>query len=383
MTTQPIVHSAVDGLQYLSRGTDHLGSLQRTLRDLVGYRTLANELTQNADDSGTANESCRATAITFDVRKDRLIVENDGRFSDCGSITDAQCAWKTKRGSKCDYHRFRTVAGGDKRNELTATGAFGIGFTSVYQITDRPELIASGRHWIIDELAEESKRIIVCPGCSDCLAEEVANTRFVLPFASSPTSPLRQELKFTAFSKASRLELIDELESVLPDSLLFLKSVSKLVLRVDGITKLKLQRVKDGDDLLLANGSPPDRVWHRLDGDFDKEAAELKKSYPQIEEKRKSSVSIVFSDDVEPNGLLYACLPTQQHTGLPFHINADFFPSSSRKDIVLETDFQSEWRSSAFRNLRWIPKSNLSISINIGLEKALPLQLRRERRQLS
>jgi len=349
MTTQPITSAAVDGPQYLSRGTDHLGSLQRTLRDLVGYRTLANELIQNADDSGTANESHRATAITFDVLDDRLIVENDGRFSDCGSITDAQCAWKIERGSKCDYHRFRTVAGGDKRNELTATGAFGIGFTSVYQITDRPELIASGRHWMIDELAEESKRIIICRGCTECLAEEVANTRFVLPFASSPGSPLREELKFTAFSEASRRELIDELEAVLPDSLLFLKSVSKIVLRVDGVTKLELQRVNDGDDLLLANGSLPDRVWHRLTGDFDKESAELKKRYPQIEGKRKSSISIVFSDDVEPAGLLYACLPTQQHTGLPFHINADFFPSSSRKDIVLESDFQSEWNRAALR----------------------------------
>src|SRR2546430_445612 len=79
---------------YLSRGTDHLGSLQRTLRDLVGYRTLANELIQNADDAGSANESNRATSLIFDVRRDALIVDNDGRFSDCGAVQAPVCGWK-------------------------------------------------------------------------------------------------------------------------------------------------------------------------------------------------------------------------------------------------------------------------------------------------
>ena len=142
MLISPTVPNTNADPQYLSRGTDHLGSLQRTLRDLVGYRTLANELIQNADDAGTANEAHRASSIIFDVRPDELLVENDGRFSDCGKVIEKLCPWKPQRGSMCDFHRFRTVASGDKRNEPWATGAFGIGFTAVYQLTGQ-----SGSHF--------------------------------------------------------------------------------------------------------------------------------------------------------------------------------------------------------------------------------------------
>ncbi len=137
MSTQSPVPPVAGGPQYLSRGTDHLGSLQRTLRDLVGYQTLANELIQNADDAGTGNEAERASAITFDVRPDCLIVDNNGRFSDCGSVHESTCVLKLKRGSKCDFHRFRTVASGDKRSETLATGAFGIGFPAALRRDSR------------------------------------------------------------------------------------------------------------------------------------------------------------------------------------------------------------------------------------------------------
>jgi hypothetical protein len=49
------------------------------------------------------------------------------------------------------------------------------------------------------------------------------------------------------------------------------------------------------------------------------------------------------------NGLLCACLPSQHTTGLPFHINADFFPSNDRKRIILEQDYQSIWNREALR----------------------------------
>ena len=65
---------------YLSRGIDHLGDLGAKLRDLQGYRTLAYELIQNADD---ARES---KSVTFDVSQEALIVDNDGVFSDCGKV---------------------------------------------------------------------------------------------------------------------------------------------------------------------------------------------------------------------------------------------------------------------------------------------------------
>lgn len=73
---------------YLSRGIDYLGDLGAKLRDLQGYRTLTHELIQNADDAPTAS------SMSFDVRDDALVVNNDGVFSNCQHVEDAECPWR-------------------------------------------------------------------------------------------------------------------------------------------------------------------------------------------------------------------------------------------------------------------------------------------------
>ncbi|MCP6711583.1 hypothetical protein NL489_29975, partial [Klebsiella pneumoniae] len=47
-------------------------------------------------------------------------------------------------------------------------------------------------------------------------------------------------------------------------------------------------------------------------------------------------ISIGLRIDPEPlsEGVLYAFLPTEQSTGLPMHINVDFFPESDRKALI-------------------------------------------------
>ena len=121
---------------FLSQGIDYLGFLNAKLRDLRGWATLLNELVQNADDPEDA------TRITLDVTNEALVVENDGLFTDCGATTALRCGLDTVGDGRkiCDFHAFRRVASGHKRLEEDTTGSFGIGFISVYQITDQPRL---------------------------------------------------------------------------------------------------------------------------------------------------------------------------------------------------------------------------------------------------
>ena len=119
----------------ISLDSNYLGDLKAKLRDLSGPDTLANELTQNADDA-------EATLITFDVRDDALLVENNAVFKDCGDmeVGPQECSWLSNGiGHMCDFHRFRETSSGDKSNQEGVTGAFGFGFVSVYQITNNPE----------------------------------------------------------------------------------------------------------------------------------------------------------------------------------------------------------------------------------------------------
>jgi hypothetical protein len=156
----------------LSRGIDYLGDLGAKLRDLQGFATLAHELIQNADDAAGA------TRMSFGVSRSALVVNNDGQFSDCGQVEEPECPWRhdASRGYMCDFHGFRSVASGHKRERQGTTGAFGIGFISVYQITDQPELISAGRHWILHEDRTESERIEVCDGCPACQAAGLTST---------------------------------------------------------------------------------------------------------------------------------------------------------------------------------------------------------------
>jgi hypothetical protein len=335
----------VSSPKYLSRGINYLGDLGAKLRDLRGYRTLAHELIQNADDARDA------ISMVFDVCDDALIVENDGAFTDCGQIEIPECSWKTSLGHRCDFHRFRQVAAGDKRDEEGTTGAFGIGFIAVYQVTDRPELLSAGKHWILREERAEDERIEVCAGCPKCAQAGLPATRFVLPWARDAHSELRQALRAESVSTDGPNRLLGELEQSMPIAMLFLKRLRTIEIKKNGRVVRSFQRIDEGDSFILSDGrTENDRIWHMVRGDFQEAAASLRARHPgRIESKRSSQVILAIPSIPFRSGLLCACLPTEQDVGLPFHINADFFPTNDRKRVILADDYQSEWNREALR----------------------------------
>ena len=332
---------------FLSRGIDYLGDLGAKLRDLQGYRTLAHELIQNADDAAGA------TSMVFDVCEGELIVDNDGVFSDCGQIEGPECPWKsdTARDHRCDFHRFRHVASGDKRGEAGTTGAFGIGFIAVYQITDRPELISTGRHWILNEDRPEEERIEVCSGCDKCSVSDLPGTRFRLPWARDPDSTLRRALRAETVSPAGPRLVAAELERSLPVAMLFLKRLQAIEIRLDGRSVRIFERLVEDNSIIVSDGEPGnDRVWHILRGDFAEAADRLRQKHlDRIEAKRSPHVALAIPARGGGTSQLCACLPTEQDEGLPFHVNADFFTTNDRKHVILATEYQSEWNREALR----------------------------------
>lgn len=332
--------------KFLSRGIDYLGDLGGKLRDLQGYGTLAHELIQNADDAANA------TSISFDVTNGAFVVDNDGVFSDCGR-EEVECPWKADaiHGHRCDFHRFRHIASGDKRGEAGTTGAFGIGFIATYQITDRPELISVGRHWILHEDQPEDERIEVCPGCPKCTQPGLPGTRFIFPWARNANSDLRRALRAEPVLPDGPKRLMEELVRSLPVAMLFLKRLRSMQIKTEGRTVNTIQRLDESDSLILSHGgSESDQIWHLIRGDFSAAATNLREKHQnRIEVKRSSVVTLAIPENPLRTGLLCACLPTEQDTGLPFHINADFFPTNDRKRVILADDYQSEWNREALR----------------------------------
>ena len=56
----------------------------------------------------------------------------------------------------------QNIAGGGKRDEEETTGAFGIGFIAVYQITDRPKLFSAGMS--VSSVTDEKESVGVTLG---------------------------------------------------------------------------------------------------------------------------------------------------------------------------------------------------------------------------
>jgi len=328
--------------KYISRGIDYRGHLASRLRELEGFDTLAYELIQNADDAEGVSK------ISFDITNEALIVENDGKFSDCGKGGEQQeCSWQDEKGHMCDFHRFRKVSSEDKRRQEDTTGAFGIGFSVVYQITDQPELISSGRHWIIREWEKEDQRIEVCSGCDQCQKPNLPGTRFIFPWARDKDSELRRSLNLTAVDDSAIRHLFHELDAKLPTAILFLRRIKRIELKRDGKVHKSIERLEEGQSLIICYDQS-EEVWHLFTGEFD--AQKLRNQYQdKIESKRSSKVTVAIPEEPLKSGLLCSTLPTRHDSGLPFHINADFFTTSNRKDVILDGGYQAEWNRAAIQ----------------------------------
>jgi len=130
---------------------------------------MALELIQNADDAGSKR-------LFFDARDDELVVGNDGEFSSCG-LQDAECPWLRTgdaAGLKrpCNFHAISEMGSRSKLHAAEQIGRFGIGFVSVYQITDTPIVRSSGVELRFNPQTQEVVKSDVGP---------TVGTQFILP----------------------------------------------------------------------------------------------------------------------------------------------------------------------------------------------------------
>lgn len=333
----------------LSRGWDHLGNIERTLGDLQGSRTAVYELIQNADDAPGA------TRMRFVVADDALEVWNDGVFERCSDVTSAECEWLGPRTHRCDFHSFRKMASGDKRNRPGTTGAFGVGFTAVYQFTDRPELLSNGEHWFVDEMVAEQDRIQ-----RSKIPVDHDGTTFRLPWAVEP-SPFREAIRHEPVAVATVKSFIDELRTAIPAAMPFLRKL-RTIEASEGSRCVAYERGCYDGRVRVQFSNGESHEWLLLEGDFEDEAAELKAAHPDVIEDARSAVvqiAVPVGQD-SPGGLLYATLPTEEPAHLPILVNADFVPASDRKRIrFFDSSPVSGWNCSAVRAAADLLAANL------------------------
>jgi hypothetical protein len=318
----------------LPRRWKHLTMIRSTLANLRGGGSLANELIQNADDADGAQR------LKFRFTPDYLEVSDDGGFRACEQPNDpGDCPWEVAGRRPCDFHAFRELGAASKAGDPSLTGAFGIGFLAVYQVTDHPELFSRGIHWILDE---ENEAVSVCGGCDQ--VHVTTGTTFRLPWAKRRTR-MREELGAEPVSADTRRRLQREFIEQVPHAMIFLRKLREIEIADEAPTVTCFRRSVDGGTVRIS-APTGDQEWMILAGDFATEAAMLSRRHPLIG-NRHAQVRIALQCQQPIDGRLYATLPTTIPTSMPFHLDASFFPRLDRKGILLESGYEADWNRAA------------------------------------
>jgi len=334
MTSHP---SSQDDLQLSGTYTANvLGTIRSHLEALQGYDVMALELIQNADDAG-------AREISFDVTDEALIVSNSAEFSYCGDLRHSPCqgviSHKDRPSKQCDFHSIVEVASGGKLGDSENIGRFGIGFISTYQITDSPEIhsldLAVRLHPEVSQWSGQR-------------TPRVVGTRLTFPWAKNSESSVRALLQLSAISNEHIGRVLDSIKTVIERSLLFLNHVTHVQLMRNGerVYSAQIDRTGSPKIYISFHGGAKAQQWLILTTDARRLLEPTIESHPRLQTlKRKTAVQIALRTDKPlAAGFLYAYLPTQQSSGLPLHINADFFPKPDRKAAIFEgNQHQQAW----------------------------------------
>ena len=301
---------------------DLLGNIQQALAGLQGFEVMALELIQNADDAGAAK-------MRFDVKRDGLNVWNSAKFSSCG-LSEHVCPMIETEGRPCNFHAISKMGSRNKISVGSQIGRFGIGFVSVYQITDGPTVRSLNLEMRLDPLRGRSPARKVAP---------VVGTEFDLPWADRP-SPTRAGLRASPTPQDVVDIMIERLRVALDGGLIFLRNLTHVELLIEGVLDQAIT-IHRTDNHLAIRREPDGREtkWRIITADAQKliEERDLRRRFAMLSEldrDTKVSIAVPLSDN-RVDGLVYAFLPTEQPTRLPFHVNADFFPRPDRRSIVL------------------------------------------------
>ena len=302
-------------LKKLSYGVQKLGFIREALFGYTGFSALMRELIQNADDA-------KSEEVVFRFLSECLIVENQSRFSDE------------------DFDKITQIASGNKRADAESTGTFGVGFVSVYQLTDYPELFSSGYFLKLDPKQDSADL--------EPSVEAIDGTRFRFAYRRAETEICREieQQPITIEDQKRFLELAQD-ESC--RNLIFLRNIKRI--RIYDGEELVCETMREKHphaegifDLTLRQrcGERERQIEFRLyERDFS--------SQHELEGK-KSIVALAYPLDPSttdiPQGLLYNFLPTHLQTGFGFLMNGDFYPTNDRRSILYDesrSDTKSHW----------------------------------------
>lgn len=273
------------------------------------------ELIQNAEDNRYAAEE-RPDLRLYLLREDPtktpgaegalLLFNNERGFRDID--VDALC----------------DVGKSTKKKRFGYIGEKGIGFKSVFRVSDTPHLFSAGYAFRFD-----------------CRPDPAAGLGFIVPYwvEGIPERVIEnqgQTCILLPLKSGQREEVAVGLETIAPETILFLQKIEALAIDIEARPAIEI--VKDGDEkplVTLLIGEDITTLWVWEEKIDVREGLEE----PRRDGVSERTVSVAFPllpQSDEQRGRIFAFLPTEVQSGLPFIVNADFLLSSSREAILFD-----------------------------------------------
>ena len=346
--------------------------LKNILKDYKDGLTIAKELLQNADHAEADEVNFCYDARTHSVESSSLFFPEMLQ-----SHGPALLVHNNKTFSKDDFENITKLAGATKQNKPLKIGKFGIGFCSVYHITDVPSFISRDTLTIFDptmsylkkeiknpsrpgkkvrytsQFIRKSKQLIPYDGLFDFdPQQEYSGTLFRLPFRTAAS-----ELSGTCYTEDHHIKhLISEMTACSTNLILFLQHVETITFQVirNGeskptptltITKAALpirdlpihMSIKEITCATRQTSTITSSHWivSNFSTHVNNKHATASVAAPLLQTSSEKYTTL------SNEGEVFCFLPLSQKTGLPVHISGNFAVINNRRGIWTSDDTTS------------------------------------------
>ena len=337
--------------------------LKNILRDYTDGLTIVKELLQNADDAGATEVNLCYDARQHNVDPKTLLYSGMAKSYGPALIVHNDAVFTDE-----DFQNITKLAAATKQNKPLKIGKFGVGFCSVYHITDVPSFVSREYLYIFDptlQCLEKQIRDKSRPGKRLKFTQKIATfSNQLVPFNGLNKFDSKKPFKGTMFrfpfrSSSSEISSIQYTEHHIKELIEDIKkSSSKLLLFLQHVRHITVSQIEEGDDsprLLLdiqrdvtttvtpemqvircTESSSHDYVWlvgsHKEKLDFCGQERDATASVAcQLQSSASSDPQQYAVRQI--SGEVFCFLPLSLQSGLPVHVSANFAVLNDRTGI--------------------------------------------------
>ncbi len=317
------------------------------------------EIIQNADDN--SYHSGIEPKLVLSLKE--VILEGKKEF--CLIISNNETGFNSD-----NVKAICSVGSSTKITNFDSIGEKGIGFKSVFRITDCPYIFSNEFAFKLPAKNPDHEH----------------GLGFITPFPVIETN-LQREMTTEIYLPLSRdiniVTVKDQLLNINQSTILFLRKLKILEINIDlpGYKQKKsITRIDEGHTRWLIidfKKNSKKLKYYIFEEEIDK-PENIRHSKREAVTSRKISVAFPIMDD-KTDGVLFSYLPVWENTGLPFMVNADFLLTSDRENLHEDYDWNI-WLRNEISNtyikgfLNFINNNGFSLTEKLTVYHTLPQQ---------